>query len=197
MSMYKNYRKYEVTFLAAKEGHVAELTTFDSFGYSPEEAAMAAANKAGLKGIRVFNTPTSVVLADDLKIPEGLSPLGQRCAQALVTFLQNYGACVWTAPSDGTDACVSCGGPKQSHDEFDGLTYTGGCRAFYTPKEWRKRGERHGIDAELIIVHDGGDLYEVFTDDHKLTARAIAVIEEAGGHVESCTNWYTAVYATV
>lgn len=43
-----------------------------------------------------------------------------------------------------------------------GLTYVGGCRAFYEPKAWAET-DHDGIpdDAVLVLVYDGGELHEL------------------------------------
>jgi len=76
--------------------------------------------------------------------------------------------------------------------------HTGGCRPFYTPAEWAARDEEYGLDAALIICHDGGDyatlcnldygaykLYDEFTQKF---------MKRTGGYIEQCTSWYSAVY---
>lgn len=71
--------------------------------------------------------------------------------------------------------------------------YSGGCRAFYTPDEWKDKGEEYGLNSVLIVVHDGGDLSPVFGIDgdprdvwQALTAK--------GFWFEPCTCWYSAIY---
>jgi hypothetical protein len=75
--------------------------------------------------------------------------------------------------------------------------YTGGCRPFYTPAEWRERGEEYGLSSELIVVHDGGD-YALFFNYAYGAYSAIdamdTALREAGYYAESCTSWYTAIY---
>ncbi len=76
---------------------------------------------------------------------------------------------------------------------------TGGCRAFYTPGQWRARGEEHGRNSRLIIVHDGGDLaplinldYESYTLHDRFMDRVREMVP--GILIEPCTGWYAAVY---
>ena len=73
----------------------------------------------------------------------------------------------------------------------------GGCKAFYTPKQWAERGESYGQQSALIVVHDGGDLapycnynYECY----RLIEKMDAALKEIGYYLESCTCWYSAVY---
>ena len=50
----------------------------------------------------------------------------------------------------------------KSYFVSEGLTDSGGCKTFYTPREWRDRGEVDGREAILIVVHDGGDVSPLF-----------------------------------
>jgi hypothetical protein len=73
----------------------------------------------------------------------------------------------------------------------------GGCRAFYSPQEWRDRGEQYGRDALLVVVHDGGDLAPMLNFDYcdqRAMNRQVAALAKLGLFAESCTGWYTAVY---
>lgn len=83
------------------------------------------------------------------------------------------------------------------HAREDERTFTGGCQAFYTPQEWKERGERYGHNSVLIVVHDGGDLGAYF-DYAQDNERAMTGMRDAlyavGLYAENCTNWYTAIY---
>ena len=77
------------------------------------------------------------------------------------------------------------------------MTFTGGCKAFYSPQEWQERGEQYGEGAELIVVHDGGDLSYIFNLDHgfyDLSEAMDKVIEKSGNYAEAMTCWATAIY---
>jgi hypothetical protein len=77
------------------------------------------------------------------------------------------------------------------------MTNTGGCRAFYTPEEWKERGEQYGLNAELIVVHDGGDLAPFFNWDYEMRQLSDSMdkaLEKAGYYAEQCTCWYAAIY---
>ena len=106
-----------------------------------------------------------------IEIPEGLSPGGQAAAEAIVALLTKRGA-----------------------------TDTGGCRTFYTPQEWRDRGEEYGLNSILIVVYDGGDVGAFFTMDkdypqYKRTNEMTKALDEAGPyHSEECHCWYSAIY---
>lgn len=73
----------------------------------------------------------------------------------------------------------------------------GGCRTFWTPKEWKDRGEQYGTEAVLIVVHDGGDMAPFFNYDYQCYSAIDALNEKLRGvgyYAEQCTSWYTAIY---
>lgn len=77
------------------------------------------------------------------------------------------------------------------------LTDTGGCRVFYTPEEWKLRGEVYGRDSLLIVVHDGGDHAPAFNLDYgmyDISDKLREHMRKEGYMVEQCTSWYSAVY---
>ena len=82
--------------------------------------------------------------------------------------------------------------------EVGGRALTGGgCRAFYTPKEWENREELYGLTSELIVCHDGGDLSCYFNYDYSCyehVDKMNAALERFGYYAEQCTSWYTAIY---
>lgn len=75
--------------------------------------------------------------------------------------------------------------------------YTGGCTPFFSPKDWKARGERYGGDSKLVIVYDGGDLYEFF-GSYATFPTLVDTMREAlaklGVYHEAATGWYGAVY---
>ncbi len=75
---------------------------------------------------------------------------------------------------------------------------TGGCQTFYSPQEWKDRGEAYGCESVLIVVHDGGDHRPFFTLDGEVYAMYEFLLEtlsnEGGMYQETCTCWYTAIY---
>lgn len=104
----------------------------------------------------------------DLAKPEGLSPQGEAAHATIIAYLESLD-----------------------------LTHTGGCKAFYSPSEWRERGETYGTEAELVIVHDGGDLAHCCNWDYcnePLREGLREALEKVGLFVEQCTCWYSAVY---
>lgn len=107
-------------------------------------------------------------ISDDLAMPAGLSPIGVEAWRVITAYLS-----------------------------ANGLTWTGGCRAFYSPAEWRERGEDYGLRSELIVVYDGGQVREPFdpsgsswTHEDEM-ARAL---REIGVYPERCACWYSAIY---
>lgn len=72
----------------------------------------------------------------------------------------------------------------------------GGCRAFYSPREWRQRGEEYGTDSLLVVVHDGGDMAYFFDwmCESVLREKMDAALREVGYYAEQCTCWYSAIY---
>lgn len=68
---------------------------------------------------------------------------------------------------------------------------------FYTPHEWRKRGEEYGLTAVAIVVHDGGAFAPCFSHDYEDYAAMDAMhqaLAACGYWAEQCTSWYTAIY---
>lgn len=121
----------------------------------------------------------------ELTMPGGLDEAGQRAYEIIIAYLKQ-------------------------HD----LTNTGGCRAFYSPTEWRAREEAHGTTSHLVVVYDGGDMRPVFSMDaaysldceiyqetrqprnsYALYEGMQEKLREAGLYFEECTHWYSAVYS--
>lgn len=116
---------------------------------------------------------------DVFAMPENLDAAGQRAHSAIVAQLQKVG-----------------------HTE------TGGCKTFYSPEEWRERGEEYGTSSKLIVVYDGGEVALSFSMDaaynelarpgtkncYRFYEAMSKALEEAGFYVEECTGWYAAVY---
>lgn len=100
--------------------------------------------------------------------PEGLSELGEKAYQVIMNVMTK-----------------------------NNMTYTGGCKTFYSPKEWAERGEEYGLDSELIVVYDGGEVKEFFCyleendDCMEIMDQALASV---GVYDEPCTCWYSAIY---
>ena len=78
------------------------------------------------------------------------------------------------------------------------LTDTGGCKTFYSPKEWRERGELYCRESYLIVVYDGGDASYIFNADHEYgwcyENELIDRLNKAGLYYECGTHWYCGIY---
>jgi len=93
---------------------------------------------------------------------------------------------------EGNAAYDAIVGFLRKHD----LTYTGGCKAFYSPEEWKARGEEYGDKSHLVICHDGGDLSSICGGDYgPMHEKFDEVLKACGVYLEPCTCWYTAVYS--
>ena len=106
----------------------------------------------------------------DYAKPKGLSADGNKAYAAIIAFLKK-----------------------------NDMTYTGGCKAFFSPQEWAERGEEYGLTSELIVVHDGGDLASIFNLDYgnyKLYDRMVKHLDKSDVWSEGCTCWYTAIYSS-
>jgi len=101
-----------------------------------------------------------------LDIPKGLSRKG-RTAAAIIKKLMN-----------------------RNHFE------TGGCKTFYTPKEWKARSEKWGTTSELVFVYDGGDLYSIMSNEfgYQTSDELQQDLQKIGLYYEECTCWYSAIY---
>jgi len=108
------------------------------------------------------------VTSADWPIPADLSDQGRVAAQAVLDFLT----------------------------EKD-ITYHGGGGRFYSPQEWRERGEIYGTGSLLVITHDGGAHSAAFNpdyEDYALMEELRLRLQEVDLYVEQCTSWYSAVY---
>jgi hypothetical protein len=111
-----------------------------------------------------------------LRKPEGLDETGERVYAVIAVFLKSRG-----------------------------MAYTGGCRVFYSPKEWCERGEQYGKKAVLIVVHDGGEHARAFSfdacyvngraEEYEPCESMQDALGEEGCFAEQCTCWYTAIYS--
>jgi hypothetical protein len=110
--------------------------------------------------------------AEENAIPEGLSELGRKAAEAIVAHATKV---------------------LGHHPD------TGGCTTFYTPQHWTERGEEYGCGDELIIVYDGGDMAPFFNLDYMaydLYEGMREAVEKAcdnKAYIEACTGWYSAL----
>jgi len=105
---------------------------------------------------------------DNNAMPEGLNPRGRRAYAVIMKVLTKHNA-----------------------------TQTGGCKTFYSPAEWKARGESYCQGAELIVVYDGGDVGPFFGLDHErysLREEMEQALRTIGLYTEEGTCWYSGVY---
>ena len=105
----------------------------------------------------------------DFELPEGICEEGTKAWQQIMQYLEK------TYKDREPDA--------------------GGCRAFYSSKEWIDRGEQYGTESLLIVVHDGGDqapMLNISYQRYELYDGLNKALTET--YTEACTCWYAAVY---
>lgn len=101
----------------------------------------------------------------DLDFPPDLSERGRLAAQTILDFAKSKGS-----------------------------TDTGGCRAFYSPAEWKDRHESYGTEGVLIVCHDGGCFYDLLPVSAESSMEIGDALSALGFTLEQCTAWYSAVY---
>jgi hypothetical protein len=112
--------------------------------------------------------PDSSSLGPDWDIPKDLTRAGRKAAEALRDF------------------CIQ-------HD----LTHTGGCRVFYSPEEWRARGEAHATSSLLVIVYDGAACRRALSfdgGDYRTLEAFRLILDSLDVFSEECTCWYSGIY---
>lgn len=140
-----------------------------SGGYSPGQYDRYWEVRERLQDIDSSLDPAWLIRVDrDLAIPPELSERGNEAARLILNFLL-----------------------------AERLTGTCGCRAFYSPKEWKQRGEEYGHNSLLILVYDGGDIttcIDPAKGQHDLVDRFMDNLDRNGFVIEPCTDWYSAIY---
>ena len=119
--------------------------------------------------------PVAVVATEKrdetLAIPANLCDLGRAAAEAVLA---------------GVDAeCVA---------KFNRLATTGGCRAFYTPEEWRAKGWEVANNAVLVCVHDGGDMGRWVRAPGTAAREVFAALERLGLRFECADYCVTTIH---
>ena len=100
-----------------------------------------------------------------LSKPEGLSALGSAAYDEAMKLVREH----------GLDPC--------------------GCKTFYSPQEWRARGERYGLlHSHLIIVYDGGDIGSIAQLSGRHNQAFIDALSRHGLYVEEGTGWYACIH---
>ena len=72
-----------------------------------------------------------------------------------------------------------------------------GCQTFYTPEEWKERGESYCCNSKLVVVYDGSDVRRAMSldgEDYKLNERMQNMLRAVGCYYEEGTHWYGGVY---
>jgi hypothetical protein len=126
---------------------------------------------------------TGIILdkSNMLAMPDGLTTRARRAYQLIVECLQKLGI---TTES------------------------TGGCRTFYSPSEWKEKGETSGRNAILIVVYDGSSVKYHFSMDaayetkgnkvgseiYEKTEAMQTYLNEADFRYEELTRWCAAIY---
>jgi hypothetical protein len=104
----------------------------------------------------------------ELQIPKGLSEKGRTVARQLRNMLQ-----------------------KEGDDD------TGGCTAFYTPEQWRrKEGWDYSDKALLVVVFDGGGFAPYFNPSYERTSctnKVEDVLKGLGVWQDPMTHWSTTI----
>lgn len=110
-----------------------------------------------------------------MAIPETLKGLAREAAEKVVAYIR-----------------------AQHKKAFDENKEPGaGGKMFYTPEEWKERGEKYGTEALVVVVHDGGDHAPYFNWDYecyKLIEGLAEELAKIGCFAEQCTGWYSAIY---
>ncbi len=96
-------------------------------------------------------------MTDKFAIPSDLSPRACEAAEIILAQVRNMGL----------------------EDDISG-------RMFYSPSEWRERGERFGLNADLIVVHDDGFKLAPFH-------AAKQELGKKGFYYEEAETWYSVV----
>ena len=120
-----------------------------------------------------YSLPTqyrTAPLEPELARPSGLSDLGVTAYNTIIKILRKHN-----------------------------LLSTGGCTAFYSPQQWKARGEAYGQNSELVVVYDGGDLKYAFSMDYaepgyKIYNEMQAALKRIGLRFEECRCWHAAIY---
>jgi hypothetical protein len=81
--------------------------------------------------------------------------------------------------------------------------WNAGQKVFWSPKEWRNKGEHYGLNAELVILHEGGDHAPFFSLDYCSWYKdgrydqydeQCKFLREYGFWLEGLYTWSSAVY---
>ena len=74
---------------------------------------------------------------------------------------------------------------------------TGGCKAFYSPQEWRDKGWEVGEKVLCVVCHDGGDLAPLFNldyQDYKAFEKMDQIFRRRGIYAEAISSTHTHIH---
>jgi hypothetical protein len=74
---------------------------------------------------------------------------------------------------------------------------TGGCKAFYSPQEWRDRGWEVSEKVLCVVCHDGGDLAPLFNldyQDYKSYDQLDMMLRRRGLYTETINSTTSHIY---
>jgi len=106
-----------------------------------------------------------------LEKPNDLCPLGEKAYEVIRSFLVEK----------GLDDC-------------------GGCKVFYSPTEWKARGEKYCTGSTLVVVYDGADARRAFNMDYGYETKYKHMndinerLDAVGVFPEEGTGWYCGIY---
>lgn len=106
---------------------------------------------------------------DEFKKPEGLDAKGEAAYEVIMRVLK----------------------------EDNSKPGSGGAQVFYSPEEWRDRGEKYGTTSLLVVTHDGGDQAPYFNLDYgciNMWEHMHEELAKVGVYAEQCTSWFSAIY---
>ena len=79
--------------------------------------------------------------------------------------------------------------------------WNAGQKVFWSPQEWKNKGESYGLQSELVILHEGGDHAPFFSLDYSYNGGSYDQYEEqvkfVGKHgffCEGLYSWSSAIY---
>jgi hypothetical protein len=103
----------------------------------------------------------------------------------------------WPIPAGLCAAGQTAAGVVAGFLADERIQYHGGGGKFYSPAEWRERGEEYGLGSLLLVTHDGGDHAGAFNSDYEqdeLHQRLHDRLSAHGFYAQQCTSWYSAIY---
>jgi hypothetical protein len=148
--------------------------------YALADARKKALSKIEELQIRARGKSKSSYVPDELQsegqlaMPTDLSPAGQRAYGAIMKLLVKH-----------LDGLPDAGAAEE---------LTGGCRAFYSGRDWTARGGEYGQRAELVVVYDGGYLYDLFNEVPAFGDELAKELETFQLYYEHGTSWMGGVY---